>query len=123
MKHSRAGTTSSPGRPLREPLEPAAFHREYAQPVAAKIRSQHAPAAGVEKQTVRMRRTLQLRIASTTCVLENSGRLAQAANRPLFSRTQVVEAIRNCKVRRILTVCFSTPAAGACWLLILAATG
>src|SRR6267154_4164729 len=79
MKHSRAWTTSSPGRPLREPLEPAVFHREYAQPVAAKIRSQHAPAAGVEKQTVRMRRTLQLRIASTTCVLENGGRLAQAA--------------------------------------------
>ena len=37
MKHSRAGATSIPGGPLREPLEPAAFHREYAQPVAAEI--------------------------------------------------------------------------------------
>ena len=43
-------------------------------------------------------------------------------DRPAFSKTQVVEAIRNCKARRIPIALLSTRVA-ACWLQISAATG
>src|SRR6201999_1983918 len=79
MNHRHTGATSAPGRSLREPLQPAVFHREYAQAVAAKIRSEQMAATRVEEQAMGMCRTLQLRIAPTAGVLENTGRLTQVA--------------------------------------------
>src|ERR1700722_19272552 len=58
MNHGRARATSCSGLSLRNPLQSGAFHREYAQPVAAEIRSKQTAANRVEEQAVGMRRAL-----------------------------------------------------------------
>lgn len=79
MKQACAWATPLASSVLHAPLKPATFHREYAQPVTAKIGCKQMAAARVEEQCMGMRRSLGLSMLSATSLLENAAWLAQAA--------------------------------------------